>query len=272
MNLVLFDIDGTLTNSGQIIQKDMIRIIEQLASTGNYVLGLVGGGTYEKIRFQIDNAISYFKYIFAECGSVIYIKPDNSKKDNIQINLNNSGFHSSDNANDQELVLKKNMLDYCDRIILNDIIKTALIMIADMPIIYHGNQIDFRNGLVYISPPGMQATEYERNIFIEQDNKHNLRKKLLSALKLLNINNSFEIALGGNIGIAIYPKGWNKGQVIDYITENTLLLFNKIYYFGDRTEPDGNDYPIYSHPLINGFSVKKYQDTIDLIEKYFLTK
>lgn len=251
MNLILFDIDGTLTPSGNIIQNDMVHKIKQLASKNNYILGLVGGGTIEKIRYQMNKTISCFKYIFAECGSVIYIKSNNS--DNL------------------ELVQKKNMIDYCDRLILNDIIKSALVSIADMPIIYHGHQIDFRNGLVYISPPGMQATDYERNIFMEQDKKYNLRKKLLSKLKLLNVDNSLEIVLGGNVGIAIYPKEWNKSQVIEYLMEKTLISFNKIYYFGDRTEPDGNDYPIYSHPLINGFSVKKYHDTIDLIEKYFLS-
>ena len=245
MNLILFDIDGTLTPSGSVIQNDMVNKIKELAQNNSYVLGLVGGGTMEKISLQMGEAIFYFKYIFAECGSTIYI--------------------------DQKLVFCKNMIHCCDRIILNDMIKSALASIAEMPIIYHGHQIDFRNGLVYVSPPGMQASDYERNIFMDNDKKYDLRKKLLNNLKLLNVNNSFEIVLGGNVGIAIYPKGWNKAQVIDYLTTNISESFTKIYYFGDRTEFDGNDYPIYSHPLVNGSTVKNYCDTINLINKLFLS-
>jgi phosphomannomutase len=188
--ILLFDIDGTLTPCGKKISEEMIEVLREVYHRNNGDLGLVGGGTYGRILEQMGPAISYFKYIFAECGSVVYV----------------DGF----------LFLEKNMLNVCDRDRLNLLIKRALIKIAEMPILHHGNPIDFRKGLVNISPPGMQATSYERNIFLEKDREENLRRDLLADLRQHDPDRKFEICLGGAVGIAIYPPGWDKSQVVDF--------------------------------------------------------
>lgn len=244
MSLILFDVDGTLTPSGGMIHQEMVDCIKCLSEMENVTLGLVGGGSLTKIKWQMADAIKYFKYIFSECGAVVSI--------------------------DNNVVCEKNMLDHCDRSILNEIVRRALLRISEMPIIFHGTQLDFRKGLVYISPPGIQATDYERNIFMKLDQELDLRKKLLAELKSLDINNSFEMSIGGAVGIAVHPVGWNKSQVIKYLIENGVS--DKIYYLGDRTEPDGNDYPIYSHPMVNGISVTDYHDTIIKIKILFLKR
>lgn len=240
--IILFDIDGTLTPSGGMIKPEMVEVIEKLSQVENILLGLVGGGTIVKIKQQMGPTMEFFHFVFTECGSVIYI--------------------------DGELVSEKNMLDECDRPILNLIIKTALKNISEMPIVYHGHQIDFRKGLIYISPPGIQATDYERNIFMEMDTKLDLRKKLLLELQAVDPEKNFDISFGGSVGLAVCPKGWDKSQVISYLVERGIS--DSIYYFGDKTEPGGNDYPIYSHQLVKGVSVRDYLDTIEKINKLFL--
>jgi len=242
MKLVLFDIDGTLTLSGQQIKPEMDEILSQLYQRPNTILGLVGGSNIERIKMQMKNSMKYFKYVFAECGSVVCV--------------------------DDKLVCEKNILDYVDRTSLNVIIKQALRLISDMPIMHSGCQIDFRKSMIYISPPGMQAVEYERNIFIELDKTLNLRKNFLETLKKFDENNLFEMTLGGAVGVAVYPVGWNKNQVVDYLINSGIQY--QIYYFGDKTEPNGNDYPIYINPLINGFSVENYEDTMLQIQSLFL--
>lgn len=242
--LLLFDIDGTLVHSGEKISAEMISVIENLSKLKNIDLGLVGGGTLDKIKWQMDTAVDYFKYIFAECGAIVSV----------------SG----------KVVKEKNMIDFCDRTNLNAVIKEALRLISEMPIIYHGNQIDFRKGLVYISPPGMQATQFERTYFLAMDKTNNLRENLLENLQKIDSTSEFEICFGGSIGIAVYPKGWNKSQVITYLKEVDFDFNNDIYYFGDRTEPDGNDYPLFSHQLVNGISVKDFYNTIVVLNNLFL--
>lgn len=232
--IILFDVDGTLTRSGQKIEPDMVELLTHVKSLNEYELGIVGGGTYDKIIWQLDLSKDIFTYIFAESGSIVY----------------HNGIK----------IYEKNMLEFCNRGTLNKLIRTALYEIASMPIVYHGNQIDFRKGLIYVSPPGIQATLYERNIFIDADSKYNIRSKLINKLKNIDFDKEFEIVKGGSVGIAISPIGWNKSQVLTHLND-----YNIIYYFGDKVEPDGNDYPIYSHPDVKGIAVSDYIDTINKI-------
>ena len=68
MDLLLFDVDGTIAESGKQIDTDMQNIIQKLQS--KYDLGIVGGGKHDKIMFQLGNTYSSFKHIFSENGCV----------------------------------------------------------------------------------------------------------------------------------------------------------------------------------------------------------
>jgi phosphomannomutase len=140
---------------------------------------------------------------------------------------------------------------------------------GDYGVNYGGHHIDFRNGLIYISPPGMQASNSDRQIFIQLDKIHGLRSKLLDELNKVNESNGnqLDISYGGSVGIAVSPIGWNKSQVL-----RCFETVNNIHYFGDRTEPDGNDYPLYSHPRVQGHSVTDWHDTVDKLIAIFNIK
>lgn len=235
-NIILFDVDGTLADSGQQIDNFLLERLSIIKNKG-FILGIIGGGNYEKIKYQIKNS-PIFDYIFCECGSQVYYQ--------------------------NKLIENKNFISTIDRDKLNSIIKLCLKEIVKMPILLHGHQIDFRNGLIYISPPGLQATPLERQIFKEMDTKLNLRKKLINKIqkKIKKKKIDLEIVLGGEVGLALYPFGWNKSQIMKYFDKNDY----KVYFFGDKTEPDGNDYPLYSHPEVIGFSVINKQDTFEKIK------
>lgn len=242
MCIILFDIDGTLTKSTKIISSDMINTLLKLKNKPNIKLGLVGGGTFEKIKYQMNNIIHIFKYIFAESGAVIYV--------------------------DGKKVLEKNMLDYCDNVLLDNIKMKASNIISNiegLPI--HTTKLDQRNGLLYISIPGMGASDKERNDFIELNNQNGIKKYILDELKCIDKDSQLNIAYGGEVGIQVSPLGFDKSQAIHYLIENDLN--EPVYYFGDRTEPDGNDYPIYIHERVNGFKVNDYFDTINQLESLF---
>lgn len=237
MVLLLFDIDGTLAPSAQQITTDMLKMLTNLSKL--YNLGLVGGGTYDKIMWQMNDRIDMFKYVFAECGSVVY---------------KNGGK-----------ILEKNMMEYVERKLINRIIKKCLRLIADFPVLHNGHMVDVRNGLIYVSPSGMQANLEERSLFIEADNKHRLRDQMIEKLKKIDTDDKLEIVKGGQTGISIYPKGWNKAQVVEMIEDDET-----IHFFGDRTEPDGNDYPLYIHPRVIGHSVKSWNDTYKQLLPFLL--
>ena len=127
-----------------------------------------------------------------------------------------------------------------------------------------GTFISYRKSLLNWCPIGRDSAEIERNAFIEKDLKNDLRKKLISHLRenMSKIDlEKFEIALGGNTSIDIYPRGWNKTYSLNYYNDH------KCWFVGDRCEKGGNDEAIYNRllPLKTAFSVESPQDTVQII-------
>lgn len=70
--LILFDVDGTLCESGKKITQDMYNILKSIKTKYNCVYGIVDGGTINKILYQMDEYKFLFDYIFSECGAMVY--------------------------------------------------------------------------------------------------------------------------------------------------------------------------------------------------------
>ena len=244
-NLYLFDVDGTIAESGQIITTDMAKVLQKLKSN-NCEIGIVGGGKLDKVLEQMDNKI-YFDHYFTECGS-IYNK--NTIQNSIQL----------------EEIYKKNIREHPLYDKINVLIKACLQYLSQVDYTLTGHFIDLRNGLIYVSLIGLTATQEERKYFMNLDKINHYRKNLIKLLQTIAINlqiiNEVDIVEGGSVGIAIYPKEYDKIQVLDSFNENE---YEKIYYFGDKYELNGNDYKLLNHPRVVGYKVNNYNDTIDSI-------
>jgi phosphomannomutase len=238
--IILFDIDGTIAESGQKIDNEMKVILEKLSE--KYALGVVGGGKYEKIKYQLDDKFEKFEHIFAECGCVYYRNGDHVYTKNLR---------------------NHEMYEY-----VNLLIKKALSFLSNVDYILTGHFIDLRNGIVYISLIGMVATQEEREYFLNLDREKNYRKNLLNELKeyaiLLGVDDRLDILEGGSVGIGIYPKEYDKIQVLEQLQD-----YKKIYYFGDKYQEGGNDYKIINHKYVNGIGVDNVYSTKNLLDSLF---
>ena len=85
----------------------------------------------------------------------------------------------------------------------------------------------------------------------------------------MNIQDGIDIVYGGSVGIAIYPKEYDKIQVLESININK---YSEIHYFGDKYLIDGNDYKLLNHNDIIGHNIDSVKQTEDIIEHLFNNK
>ncbi|KAI8072848.1 eukaryotic phosphomannomutase [Gongronella butleri] len=238
--IVLFDVDGTLTPARDNISDAMRQTLVDLRK--KVVIGFVGGSDLSKQKEQLgDDVLQQFDYCFPENGLMTYYKGDLLDSESF-IN-----WIGEDNY--------KKLVNFC------------LHYIADMDIPQkRGTFIEFRNGMINVSPVGRNCSREERNAFEEFDLKHKLREKFVEALKKEFSHLALTYSIGGQISFDVFPTGWDKTYCLRRVQADG---FKKIHFFGDKTFKGGNDYEIYEHPDVEGHAVKSPQDTMRILKELF---
>ena len=250
--LILFDVDGTLTKPRIKIEDNMLDTIKKLKDIDNLDIGIVGGSDLKKQEEQIGKEnLALFDYIFAENGL--------------------HAFHNN------ILMHHVSFLSVLPEKHMNFLINLCLKELAQINIPRkRGTFIEWRNGMLNISPIGRDCNQKERDEFYELDKKFRYREKLIMNLKLgwtkhkkkyshLNVID-LEFSVGGQISIDIFPKGWNKTFCLQFVKHE----YNEIYFLGDKTTKGGNDYEIFNHETTTSYAVNSPDYTIKLLNKLFM--
>jgi len=237
--IFLFDIDGTLTNPVQRISSEIEKFMKSLV--GEVVLGVVGGSDIGKIIEQLgsnmDDILSTYHFVFAENGLTGY----RGREPLPTMSIN------------QKLGEKKTqeLTNFC----LN------YMSTIELPV-KRGNFVEFRKGMINVSPIGRSCNQSERDEFVRYESTVPVRKKFVEALQKNFGESGLNFSIGGQISIDIFPTGWDKTYCLRYLEH-----FNKIHFFGDKTFLGGNDYEIFSHPSIIGHTVTGPEDTCKIVRK-----
>lgn len=201
----IFDVDGTLTPSRAKMNPAFQEwFIEWQKKHDTY---LVTGSDYPKTLEQVgETVVNNCKMLFNCCGNEVRQG---------KLIIHQSQWHPSHeliDALDEELTSSK------------------------FPV-RTGKHIEIRTGLVNFSIVGRNATTEQRAEYIKWDEETGERIDI--ALRLERQFEDIDFMLGGETGIDIYPTGKDKRQVLDYIKKDSPVIF-----FGDKTLPGGNDYPL----------------------------
>lgn len=129
-----------------------------------------------------------------------------------------------------------------------------------------GTFIEFRNGMINVSPIGRNCSREERNEFEKYDLSIRIREKFVEALKKEFSHLSLTYSIGGQISFDVFPTGWDKTYCLRHLKADG---FKNIHFFGDKTFEGGNDYEIYTHPEVIGHSVKSPEDTMRILSELF---
>lgn len=240
--LCLFDVDGTLTAARQRVTPNMAEFLEKLRTKVR--VGVVGGSDLCKIQEQLGNdVIQKVDYVFAENGLVAY-------KNGQLLSIQSIQAHMGED-------LLQEFINFC----LNYMAKIKLPK-------KRGTFIEFRNGMLNISPIGRSCTQEERNEFYELDQKEKIREEFVSILKEEFKGKGLSFSIGGQISFDVFPDGWDKRFCLGFVEKDN---YSTIHFFGDKTKPGGNDYEIYSDPRTTGHEVSCPEETQQLCQQLFFS-
>ena len=239
-SIILFDVDGTLTLPRSKVEPEILNMLSKLKN--NHSIGIVGGSDFQKIQEQLVTPLDeLFDYVFCENGMVAY---------------------KGKNLIGQKIISEKIGESNLQRL-LNFVLK--YISELDLPI-KRGTFIEFRNGMLNISPIGRNCSQNERIEFEKYDEENKIRETLVNELKLKFQDLNLSYTIGGQISFDVFPKGWDKTQCLQYLTND----FDTIYFFGDKIEIGGNDHELYNSDLTIGYHVENPNDTLKICNDLFL--
>ncbi|VDO61750.1 unnamed protein product [Schistosoma margrebowiei] len=219
--ICLFDVDGTLTKPRNIISDHMTECLLKLCA--NIPLAVVSGSDFQKVSSQIGTFVTEkFSYIFSENGLVVHIFFDHVGEDILQ-----------------------RFINFCLQYMSNIWLPRK-----------RGNFIEFRNGLINVCPVGRSCSQKERDEFAEYDAKHKIRENFVMKMRSEFHSSPLEFAIGGQISIDVFPKGWDKRYCLQFLKD-----YDTIHFFGDKTEEGGNDYEIFNDPRTIGHTVTSPENT-----------
>ncbi|KAI9833131.1 MAG: Phosphomannomutase [Phylliscum demangeonii] len=154
------------------------------------------------------------------------------------------------------------------------LVKFMLRYIADLDLpVMRGTFVEFRNGMVNVSPVGRNASMQERGDFERYDGEHGVRKTFVEALKREFPDLGLTYSIGGKISFDVFPHGWDKTYCLRHVEAEAKqpdgVQYTTIHFFGDKTAPGGNDYEIFSDPRTIGHAVTGPEDTARQLKKLF---
>ncbi|CAG8573183.1 12546_t:CDS:2, partial [Ambispora leptoticha] len=155
--LVLFDVDGTLTPARRIAKPEMLEVLKDLRK--HVVIGFVGGSDLKKQKEQLgDYVIENFDFAFSENGL--------------------TAFRLGQQLESQSFIKWIGEEKYAK--LANFILR----YIANLEIPKkRGTFIEFRAGMINVSPIGRNCSVQERDEFEEYDKIHKIRSQFVEALK-----------------------------------------------------------------------------------------
>jgi phosphomannomutase len=142
----------------------------------------------------------------------------------------------------------------------------------DLPVM-RGTFVEFRNGMINVSPIGRNASLQERLDFWEYDRVHKVREAMVAALREEFADFGLTFSIGGQISFDVFPTGWDKtyclGHVEKEVDGNGEPVFKTIHFFGDKVFPGGNDWEIAQDKRTTEHAVKNPEETMAIIRKLY---
>ena len=238
--ICLFDVDGTLTPARLTVSPEMKQVLKELRK--KCAIGFVGGSDFAKQLEQLGpSVLQDFDYCFSENGLTAYKfgKP----------------------------LPAQSFINWIGEEKYNELSRFILRYLADLELPFRrGTFIEFRKGMINVSPVGRNCTTEERNEYEKYDVPNKVRVNMVNALREKFNDLELTYSIGGQISFDVFPTGWDKTYCLRHLEDEK---FDKVHFFGDKAYKGGNDWEIYSDDRTIGHAVTSPEDTIKQLKEIF---
>jgi len=252
-HIVLFDMDGTLTEPREPFDKGLLNPLRDLSLYTE--LGIVTGSDHDYLFDQMKVLIKYselrYKTHLLPCNGTKHYAPPKLPDDDYKL------IHEKD--------MRGHLGDECFRQLMMILAnRQAEMCYSNIPLT--GHFISYRGSMVNWCPIGRNANHEQRSQFVKMDNELNpsVRRREMTKVKYkinLRCQKEIEVKLGGETSFDIYPKGWDKTYALKHFKDHIC------WFVGDRCGPGGNDKEIYDLLKKEGraFSTESPEQTAEII-------
>tara|TARA_Y100000593_G_scaffold93659_1_gene189375 strand:- start:1227 stop:2033 length:807 start_codon:yes stop_codon:yes gene_type:complete len=255
--IVLFDMDGTLTEPREAFSSELLPILSKLSD--KVEIGIVSGSDYEYIREQMGPVLTrshvrYKTHLLPCNGTKHYTPPKN----------NQSGYELVHNNCMRDEI----SLDNYNRLIANLLQRQA--RFSHILPVLTGEFIQYRGSMVNWCPIGRSANSSERKQFVDLDTSYSPTLRERERVSLLEDKDLKDLDLcfktGGDTSFDIFPVGWDKTYSLRHFPDY------KVWFVGDRCQEGGNDKELYDLLSSGGTSYETSgpEETMDIIRDKIL--
>lgn len=217
VKLIIFDLDGTLTESKCNMTLSMGRLLSKLSK--KYKIGVISGASLKQFKSQ------FVKYLPVSTNFTnLYILP-----------MNGSELLKGVSKKNWKLVYSKH-LSKNENLSIKKAFEKTLSEINYKPKKICGPLLEYRGGQVTFSALGMNTPVLKKKKWDPDQKK---RKKIVRILKK-HLKN-FEIGIGGTTSIDVTKKGITKAYGVGEMLSYVKLKKTEAVFFGDAVFPGGND-------------------------------
>ena len=244
IELVVFDLDGTLTKSKTNLDLEMSYLICQLLKVKK--MAVIGGGSYSQFKKQ------FLKYL--KCSKLLL-------KNLFILPTSGSAF----------LKFKKGKWQSVYEIKLTGKEKKKILETLDQslkeikfpkPKKIYGKTIEDRGSQITFSALGQKAPLQEKENWHKNNNLMRMKLRDILSQKLPE----FEVRMGGLTSIDINKKGIDKAFGVNQLIKEFNLKKDNVVYIGDALFPGGNDEAVFK-TKVKTIKVSDYEETKKIIKK-----
>ncbi len=258
--LVLFDVDGTLTEARKPITFPIINALRELCHYAE--IGFLTGSGMEYIKEQLWPALND-SIIRKNC----HILPCNGTEYLIPV----GGETLVDFRHIHAAYIREEMGTTAFQELMKILCSLqAELLQEEFNIPLTGNFIQNRGSIINWCPIGRNAVGEDRREFVSTDKLYGIRQKYLDKLTHLLKDKGLNVVvkLGGHTSFDIYPPGWDKTYALRHFDKDKW----DFWFVGDRCHPNGNDYEIFTllKDKERSFETSSPEQTVEIIDLYIL--